>query len=55
MLIFYTRSRCFLVTDKAGSLQDIINMAAQLATTASVGASVVGQIVSGLQSMGLFR
>jgi chromosome segregation ATPase len=42
-------------TDKAGSIQDIINMAAQLATTASVGAGLVGQIVSGLQSMGLFR
>jgi DNA polymerase II small subunit/DNA polymerase delta subunit B len=42
-------------TDKAGSIQDIINMAAQLATTASVGAGLIGQIVSGLQSMGLFR
>jgi DNA polymerase II small subunit/DNA polymerase delta subunit B len=42
-------------TDKAGSIQDIISMAAQLATTASVGASLIGQIVRGLQSMGLFR
>lgn len=42
-------------TDKAGSLQDIISMAGQLIGTASVGATLVGQIVSGLQSMGLFR
>jgi chromosome segregation ATPase len=42
-------------TDKAGSLKEIISMAAGLATTASVGADAIGSIVSALQSIGLFR
>jgi hypothetical protein len=33
----------------------IINIAGQIATTASVSATAIGQIVSGLQSIGMFR
>lgn len=42
-------------TDKGNSLENIINLASQLITTAGVGATLIGQIVGGLQSMGLFR
>jgi DNA repair exonuclease SbcCD ATPase subunit len=42
-------------TDKGNSLENIINLASQLITTAGVGATLIGQIVGGLQQMGLFR
>ena len=42
-------------TDKGNSLERIIMMAGSLATTANIGADAIRNIVSGLQSIGLFR
>ena len=42
-------------TDKVGSLTEIITAAGNLAGAAVFSANAIGQIVSGLQSMGLFR
>ena len=42
-------------TDKGNSLKEIIVAAGNLASAAVVGANVIGQIVSGLQSIRLFR
>jgi chromosome segregation ATPase len=42
-------------TDKGNDFMKIINVATQIATAASVSATAIGQIISSLQSIGLFR
>jgi chromosome segregation ATPase len=42
-------------TDKGSDFMKIISIAGQIASAASVSATAIGQIVSGLQSIGLFR